>query len=106
MIQAKKSVRMMKPYNPPIEDRRNYVRLDFNENVVGASKKVVNVLKSIKKEELCTYPDYNEFKSRLAKYTGVKKEEVTITNASDEAIKRSEERRVGKECKSRWSPDH
>src|SRR5204863_1076217 len=25
---------------------------------------------------------------------------------TDEFVKRSEERRVGKECRSRWSPDH
>ena len=29
-----------------------------------------------------------------------------ISNASDAMDKRSEERRVGKECRSRWSPYH
>src|SRR5437660_12389456 len=29
-----------------------------------------------------------------------------IENAGTPAAKRSEERRVGKECRSRWSPDH
>ena len=27
-------------------------------------------------------------------------------NLADEKLKRSEERRVGKECRSRWSPYH
>ena len=31
---------------------------------------------------------------------------VTIANASDFTDARSEERRVGKECRSRWSPYH
>src|SRR5687767_15796636 len=29
-----------------------------------------------------------------------------LTTNSDRARRRSEERRVGKECRSRWSPDH
>ena len=31
---------------------------------------------------------------------------LVITGASFEGTKRSEERRVGKECRSRWSPYH
>ena len=31
---------------------------------------------------------------------------VTFTNKSANEMKRSEERRVGKECRSRWSPYH
>ena len=30
----------------------------------------------------------------------------TIMNADKVILPRSEERRVGKECRSRWSPDH
>ena len=29
-----------------------------------------------------------------------------VKSLADAAIKRSEERRVGKECRSRWSPYH
>ena len=29
-----------------------------------------------------------------------------ILVAKEEKVKRSEERRVGKECRSRWSPEH
>src|SRR3989442_15005641 len=31
---------------------------------------------------------------------------VTVTEVNDPPVARSEERRVGKECRSRWSPDH
>ena len=31
---------------------------------------------------------------------------ITITNEVGDVISRSEERRVGKECRSRWSPYH
>src|SRR5437763_16716848 len=29
-----------------------------------------------------------------------------LTNTKSTSLRRSEERRVGKECRSRWSPDH
>src|SRR5690606_40094514 len=29
-----------------------------------------------------------------------------VLQSTDEGVERSEERRVGKECRSRWSPDH
>ena len=32
--------------------------------------------------------------------------EVLISNLNDKQLDRSEERRVGKECRSRWSPYH
>jgi len=31
---------------------------------------------------------------------------IQITNEKQVIVKRSEERRVGKECRSRWSPYH
>ena len=33
-------------------------------------------------------------------------EEGTLTERSEVEVSRSEERRVGKECRSRWSPYH
>ena len=33
-------------------------------------------------------------------------EGIAIPHAQSEAVNRSEERRVGKECRSRWSPYH
>ncbi|MFC1705162.1 histidinol-phosphate transaminase [Nanoarchaeota archaeon] len=87
MIQPRKSVQKMKPYNPPLEGRRGLLRLDFNENTVGPSKKVLKALKRASKEELCAYPEYVEFKKKLAKYLQMKPTELVLTNATDEAIK-------------------
>ena len=41
---------------------------------------------------------------RLEKFEG--SAEISVTFTDNEGIKRSEERRVGKECRSRWSPYH
>ncbi|MBW2980638.1 histidinol-phosphate transaminase [Candidatus Woesearchaeota archaeon] len=87
MILPKKSVQKMKPYNPPLEGRRGLLRLDFNENTVGPSKKVLRALSKASKEEICAYPEYAEFKKKLAKYLQVKPTELALTNATDEAIK-------------------
>ena len=52
----------------------------------------------------------NGFRIALLNYTydtnGVKPSSPNIVNYIDKKIMRSEERRVGKECRSRWSPYH
>ena len=45
MIQPKKAVREMAPYYPPTSSRSTFVRLDFNENTIGCSPKVIEALK-------------------------------------------------------------
>lgn len=86
-MKPKKSVQEMKPYNPPLEGRRDFVRLDFNENTIGPSYKVIEAIRNVALNELGAYPEYSPFKKKLAKYLKVRYEEVAITNASDEAIK-------------------
>jgi histidinol-phosphate aminotransferase len=87
MIQPRKSVKKMKPYNPPLEGRRGLLRLDFNENTVGPSRKVLAAIKNAGKEEICAYPEYLDFKKKLAKFLDLKPTELALTNATDEAIK-------------------
>lgn len=87
MIQPKKSVQKMKPYNPPLEGRRGLLRLDFNENTVGPSRKVLRAIKNASKEEICAYPEYLGFKKKLAKFLKIKPTELCLANATDEAIK-------------------
>ena len=36
----------------------------------------------------------------------IKDYKISLTEIKEEEVKRSEERRVGKECRSRWSPYH
>ena len=38
----------MQSYSAPLENRRNLLRLDFNENTLGHSPKVFEALKAIK----------------------------------------------------------
>ena len=68
------------------ECRRLFPEADFTLQIAALGHDIERSIKEkkIKREE---YPDYNKFK------------EVHSHN-------RSEERRVGKECRSRWSPYH
>ncbi len=77
----------MEAYNPPIEGRGKMLRLDFNENTVGCSPKVIKALQRVTAAKLAMYPEYVKFKTLLAKNLGIKKNQLLLTNATDEAIK-------------------
>jgi len=87
MISPRKAVEDMDNYVPPTSDREDYIRLDFNENTVGCSPKVINELKKVQKSSLNIYPEYSQFRKELAKFAEVDAKEILATNATDEAIK-------------------
>lgn len=74
-------------YIPPLEGRRGKIRLDFNENTLGCSPKVLEAIRSVTAEELSMYPEYTKLLQELADYVGVKPNQVMVTNGGDEAIK-------------------
>jgi histidinol-phosphate aminotransferase len=77
----------MAPYHPPTGDRINKTRLDFNENTVGCSPKVIEFLKEqLTEEKLSVYPDYTSAKRALASFFKVSEDEFLLTNGTDEAI--------------------
>ena len=85
-IKPRKEVEEMDEYNPPLEGRRGLLRLDFNENTIGCSPKVLEAINNIKEEEISSYPEYSKFKAKLAAYLKIKPEQLMIANATDEAI--------------------
>ena len=48
----------------------------------------------------------NELESASEWIANISNESLRVSLMRDFGIRRSEERRVGKECRSRWSPDH
>ncbi len=86
MIKPRLSVREMSGYYPPKEGRRGKLRLDFNENTIGCSPKVIETIKKLEPEDFAVYPEYFEMTKRLARYAGVKDSEIMPVNATDEAI--------------------
>jgi histidinol-phosphate aminotransferase len=77
----------MAPYHPPSGGRRNKLRLDFNENTVGASPLVIDFIKRyLTAGDLSIYPEYEHALEDLAGHFGVAQNELTLTNGTDEAI--------------------
>jgi len=87
VLQPREAVLKMAPYNPPTGGRAGKLRLDFNENTVGASPKVVEYLREqLSESGLAVYPEYEEVKPELAAFFGVETDDFTLTNGTDEAI--------------------
>jgi histidinol-phosphate aminotransferase len=77
----------MAPYSPPTGSRADKLRLDFNENTVGCSPRVIEALR----QKLCAgsltvYPDYTTVRRALSAFFGVAEENLLLTNGTDEAI--------------------
>ncbi|MBV9301326.1 MAG: histidinol-phosphate transaminase [Acidobacteriaceae bacterium] len=81
------AVLRMDPYHPPTGGRRNKLRLDFNENLVGSSPRVLDLLQRyVTAADLAIYPEYDHALEELATYFSVATQQLTLTNGTDEAI--------------------
>ena len=81
------AVQKMAPYSPPTGGRAGKLRLDFNENTVGCSPRVIEFLREkLTAEALPVYPEYVEAMRELAAFFGVAADEFLLTNGTDEAI--------------------
>ena len=77
----------MAAYHPPAGGRRNKLRLDFNENTVGAPPHVLDFIKRyLTAADLSIYPEYSHALQDLAAHFGVAEDQLTLTNGTDEAI--------------------
>ncbi|WP_255145871.1 histidinol-phosphate transaminase [Synechococcus sp. ATX 2A4] len=56
---ARPEVETLTAYSAPLEGRRGLLRLDFNENTVGPSPKVVEAVRAIPADHYAIYPEYN-----------------------------------------------
>ena len=87
VLQPREAVLKMAPYSPPTAGRAGKLRLDFNENTVGASPKVIEYLREhLTEDGLSVYPEYSEIKRELAQFFGVDPDDFILTNGTDEAI--------------------
>src|SRR5215470_4569624 len=86
-LTPREAVRKMAPYSPPTAGRAGKVRLDFNENTVGCSPRVIEFLRErLTAGQLSIYPEYVEAMNELAAFFDVATDEFTLTNGTDEAI--------------------
>jgi histidinol-phosphate aminotransferase len=85
MLKARDAVRNLKEYHPPLDNRQG-LRLDFNENTVGCSPRVLQRLRTLDYEALARYPEREPAEALVAKHLGVDPAELLLTNGTDEAI--------------------
>lgn len=83
MILPRKAVQAMQPYLPPLEGRRDRVRLDFNETTTGFPWAYDDAVPA---DVYTAYPEYGAFLARLAEVWGIPRERILLTNASDEGL--------------------
>src|SRR5580658_10335615 len=85
MLEARESVRKLPTYHPPLGGREG-LRLDFNENTVGCSPRVLARLREITAEEIACYPEREPIEAVVADFLGINRKELLLTNGVDEAI--------------------
>ena len=73
-IRPREAVLKMAPYSPPTAGRADKLRLDFNENTVGCSPRVIEFLRqSLDAGSLAVYPEYGEAKAAVAEFFRVQR---------------------------------
>jgi histidinol-phosphate aminotransferase len=86
-LTPRRAVLDMTPYHPPSGGRRSKLRLDFNENTVGAPPHVIDFIKRyLTAADLSIYPEYENALEDLSRHFGVAIGQFTLTNGTDEAI--------------------
>jgi len=77
----------MAPYKPPTGGRAGLLRLDFNENTIGPSPKVLERLREATAGDFLTlYPEYEVARERMAAFFGVTADQVVFSDGTDEGI--------------------
>ncbi|MGH7302561.1 MAG: pyridoxal phosphate-dependent aminotransferase [Candidatus Rokuibacteriota bacterium] len=87
MIRAKAEVESLTPYVAPLEGRRPFLRLDFNESTVGPSPRVIEAIRSLPPDAYAAYPEYAGLNRAYAETLGVPECSVEAFNGVDAAIR-------------------
>ncbi|MFZ0408340.1 MAG: histidinol-phosphate transaminase [Cyanobium sp.] len=62
---ARPEVEHLQAYSAPLEGRRGLLRLDFNENTVGPSPRVVEAIRAIPADHYAIYPEYDGLRQAM-----------------------------------------
>jgi len=89
----RQEVQDMRAYSAPLEGRRKFLRLDFNENTIGPSPLVIKALRNIPTNHFSIYPEYSGLREALIDNLAIKKlsqslkpSQIGIFNGVDSAI--------------------
>ncbi len=67
---ARPEVETLTAYSAPLEGRRGLLRLDFNENTVGPSPRVVEAIRAIPADHYAIYPEYDGLREAVVRSLG------------------------------------
>lgn len=84
-LRPREAVERMGEYHPPLANREA-LRLDFNENTLAPSPRVMAVLQQITADHLTKYPEREHVERIIAGHFHLSPEAVLLTNGVDEAI--------------------
>ena len=85
MLEARAAVQKLRSYHPPLAGRQG-LRLDFNENTIGCSLRVLARMRMLDAEALARYPDREPVEREVARFLGLDAAQLLLTNGVDEAI--------------------
>ena len=86
-LPVRKAILERRTYEAPAEGRDGKVRLDFNENTSGCSAAVIRALGRMSPQQIAMYPEYQRSTAHLARYFGVRPNELLLTNGGDDALR-------------------
>jgi len=85
MLNPRSAVTKIPAYHPPLAGRDG-LRLDFNENTVGCSPRVLSRLQNLTAEDLARYPERGPIEMKVAEFLGIPSDQLLLTNGVDEAL--------------------
>ena len=86
-LPVREAILNRRTYEAPAEGRSNKLRLDFNENTSGCSPSVRRALAKLTAKQIAMYPEYQAPTNRLARYFGVRPQELLLANGGDDALR-------------------
>lgn len=84
-LNFKTNVINIERWKTPI-NRKDYLKLDLNENYSFLDKKILKKILKIDYFTISCYPEYDTLISLLTRYTNVDSKNITVTNGADQAI--------------------
>jgi histidinol-phosphate aminotransferase len=86
-LPVRNAILRRRTYEAPAEGRAGKIRLDFNENTTGCSAAARKAMARLSAKQIATYPEYAAPTRKLARYFGVRSEELLLTNGGDDALR-------------------
>jgi len=85
MLEARPAVKTMKAYRSPSAGLTG-LNMNMNENTAGCSPRVFRKLAGLTAEEISRYPHRDHDEEVVARFLGLGKEQIVLTNGVDEGI--------------------